>query len=378
MKRLQEKLKQINGTTTPDPSSAPSDAEDKSGTGYMSLADSLMTSPEEQLFETVVNFQNGTLLCLLVERVVRPVPIPVEISSDAGSEKSASNGSSITSLGPFLLPSNNMLMHTASGLSISSSSSASARPFVLPSSEKGRVQGISGLRTFLQELIKKLPEEEKKKTGRWANKTKAAGVDLANTKPAADKRAQTLTKRVTQSPEPEKKTVAFATTKSLVGNFVMARWTDKKYYAGRVSAEKPGNKYLIKFEDGATKTLAKDQIVFGSQTVAPLMNHECNVLVEPNVYETGLVVSVDAEACTYDIVTDSGTVTVLASDLYLDEDQAKMAQQTTAGPEESSSGSLEAPVGPSRRKRNSDVLQASPKAGPSSLPETAAKKAKKR
>lgn len=377
MKRLQEKLKQVNGTTTPEPSSAPSDIDDKSGTGYMSLADSINTSPEEQLFETAVNFQNGTLQCLFVERVVRPIPIPVEISSDAASEKSASNGST-TSLGPFVLPNNNTLTHTASGLSVSSSSSTSARPFVLPSSEKSRVQGNSGLRTFLQDLIKKLPEEEKKKTGRWANKTKAGGAASSNAKPEpADKREQTPTKMASSS-EAGKKTVAFATAETLIGNFVMARWSDKKYYAGRVAAEKPGNKYLIKFEDGATKTLTKDQIVFGNQTVVPLMSHECNVLVEPNVYETGLVVSVDADACTYNIVTDSGTVTVLASDLYLDEDQAKLMQQATAGPEESSSGSLGAPVGPSRRKRTSDVLQASPKAGPSNLPETAAKKAKKR
>lgn len=378
LKRLQETLKLVNGTTTPEVSSAaPSVIDDKSGVDYMSL-DDVVANPEDLCFETAVNFHNGTLQSLLVQRLAKPVPLPAEVSSDAASEKSGSNGST-TSLGPFALPAT--LTHTASGLSVSSCSSTSGpRPFVLLGAQKSQVKGVSGLRTFLQDLLKKIPEEEKKKTGR-TSKSRQSNSAAPTPKTPTEKRDSATPTKATEAAAPvAKKTVAFATSESLVGNFVMARWTDKKYYAGRVSAEKPGNKYLINFEDGANKTLTKDQIVFGNQTVVPLLNHECNVLVEPNVYETGLVVAVDPVACTYNVVTDSGTVTVPATDLYLDEDQAKSVQQANAVPDSSADTSLEAPsAGPSRRKRNSDVLQASPKAGPSNVAESvAAKKTKKR
>lgn len=118
----------------------------------------------------------------------------------------------------------------------------------------------------------------------------------------------------------------------------MARWSDRKYYAGRITAERTGNKYVVHFEDGANKTLPSDHIVFGDKHVAPLLNQEVNVLVEANIYETGLVVAIDPNACTYNVMTDTQTVTVPATDLYLDEEQARAVQLMSAGAGEDGGG----------------------------------------
>lgn len=354
----------------------------------------------------MVNFQNGQLISLFVERLpIRSLPTIPSESSDASSEKSASNGST-TSLGPFVLPGS--LTHTASGLSVSSSSSG---VMMCPrQGEKSSVKGVSGLRGFLQDLLKKLPEEEKKRGGRtpkgrqtaqaaaaFAFSTTTTTPVKATTPVTTPTRASASPKVSDPSPVTAKKTVAFAATtdpvESQVGNFVMARWADKRYYAGRVSAEKPGKKFAVRFEDGATRTLTKDHLIFGGKIVAEsLLNHECNVLVEANVYETGLVVAIDADAGIYSVLTDSSTVKVPASDLYLDEEQAKAVQQGTEKGEGAASvdggekatapvQAATAPVGTTtsgRRKRNSDILKSSPEAGPSSVAEPAAKKSRKR
>lgn len=386
MKRLQETLKQVNGTTTTESSSSAAEGSSQLG-GKCQFADLTdATAPESLLFDTVVNFQNGMLQCLMVDRViVRPlVPVTHTESSDASSEKSASNGSA-TSLGLFALP--GALTHTASGLSVSSNSSAGV------AGEKCRVQGVSGLRAFLQDLQKKLPEEEKKKpAGRGRGRTSqsatvATPVKAAPPTPTRTSAAAAPTATPPKAVEPStattaaKKQVAFAATTSTepqVGNFVMARWSDKKYYAGRISAEKPGQKFQVRFEDGAQRTLARDQLVFGDKNVAAVLkNCECNVLVDPNIYETGLVVAIDAEACTYSVMTNSGTFTVPASDLYLDEEQAKQVQQGGEASGSAAAGAT-ATTASGRRKRNSDLVKSSPEAGPSNVSEPAAKKSRKR
>ena len=38
----------------------------------------------------------------------------------------------------------------------------------------------------------------------------------------------------------------------------LARWTDRKYYAGRVTNYREDNKYVVVFEDGCSKTLSRD------------------------------------------------------------------------------------------------------------------------
>lgn len=371
-KIIDERIRQLqalNAPTTTD-SSAPSDAEtSKVNTGYSLYSSTdCAAMPESQLYDTAVNFLNGTLQCLFVERVIKPVTIPSDFS-DAASEKSGSNGST-TSLGPFVLP--GAVTHTNSGLSVSSTSSTGSRPLFLPTShapvDRNRVKGTAGLRAFLQGLLNQLPQPEQKRAGR-----------PAKSRTAVDAKREGDQSRQVQSNDTSLKQSApvSSTPEGRVGYFVMARWTDKKYYAGRISAEKPGNKYLVRFEDGANKTLSRDQLVFGDACVVPLLNFECNVLVEPSVYETGLVVAIDSVNCTYNVLTDSGTVTVPLSDIYLDEEQAKPVQQTqNVSP--GSAGAMEDPTTlTGRRKRTSDALSLSPKAGPSNV-EMASKKIKKR
>lgn len=109
------------------------------------------------------------------------------------------------------------------------------------------------------------------------------------------------------------------------GDCCLARWTDRKYYAGRVIDEKPGNKFVVLFEDGASKVLAPEVIVFGTGNVLPLMDHSVHVLVSDDTYEPGLVTKIDTEGETvqYTVAAESTTVTCSASDLYLMDDQAK-------------------------------------------------------
>ncbi len=109
------------------------------------------------------------------------------------------------------------------------------------------------------------------------------------------------------------------------GDCCLARWTDRKYYAGRVIEEKPGNKFSVKFEDGAMKTLAAEVIVFGTGNILPLLDHAVHVLVADDTYEPGFVTKIDSEGdvVMYTVAAESKTVTCSSSDLYLMDDQAK-------------------------------------------------------
>lgn len=110
---------------------------------------------------------------------------------------------------------------------------------------------------------------------------------------------------------------------------VLARWADKKYYAGHATDTKPGNKFVVLFEDGASKTLPEEFIVFGGENnVLPLLDQSVHALVEGDTYEPGLVTAIDTTGTTimYTVVAESRTVTVSSSDLYLEEDQAKVIQ----------------------------------------------------
>lgn len=121
---------------------------------------------------------------------------------------------------------------------------------------------------------------------------------------------------------------------------VLARWTDKKYYAGRLKEAKPNSRFVVVFEDGATKTLVKDVIVFGSDDgVLPLLDQYVHARVDGDTYEPGLVTHINTDAAVsadggvepvlYTVVAESRTVHVSASDLYLEEEQAKAIQKAT-------------------------------------------------
>lgn len=83
---------------------------------------------------------------------------------------------------------------------------------------------------------------------------------------------------------------------------VLAKWVDKRYYSGRVIEITEPNKYLIKFDDGQSKVLLDDFIIFGDAKGLPLQGQSVYALVdEDQNYEPGLVLGVEEN--------DNGTVT---------------------------------------------------------------------
>ncbi|KPJ15834.1 Tumor suppressor p53-binding protein 1 [Papilio machaon] len=130
---------------------------------------------------------------------------------------------------------------------------------------------------------------------------------------------------------------------------VLAKWVDKRYYSGKVLEITEPNKYLIKFDDGQSKVLLDEFIIFGDMKKLPLQGQSVYALVdEEQNYEPGLVLGVeenDNGIVTYKCTTDGidTTVMVTASELYLTEDQARSIKET------SRSRSPTAPSTPRRR-----------------------------
>ncbi|XP_058055948.1 mucin-2-like [Anopheles bellator] len=106
----------------------------------------------------------------------------------------------------------------------------------------------------------------------------------------------------------------------------LARWTDRKYYAGRVTNQR-GDKYVVMFEDGCSKTLARDVIVFGEDGVLPILNHSIHVLTGGDTYEPAIVEEVkrndSSNEVVYAVRTASSTLEIAASGIYLTDEQAK-------------------------------------------------------
>lgn len=83
---------------------------------------------------------------------------------------------------------------------------------------------------------------------------------------------------------------------------VLAKWVDKRYYSGKVLEITEPNKYLIKFDDGQSKVLLDDFIIFGDTKKLPLEGQSVYALVdEEQNYEASLVLRVEEN--------DNGTVT---------------------------------------------------------------------
>ncbi|XP_053611398.1 uncharacterized protein LOC128675764 [Plodia interpunctella] len=115
---------------------------------------------------------------------------------------------------------------------------------------------------------------------------------------------------------------------------VLAKWVDKRYYSGRVIEITEPNKYLIKFDDGHSKALLDDFIIFGDMKTLPLQGQSVYAMVdEEQNYEPGLVMGIeenDSGTITYRCITDGDSqVMVTASELYLTEDQARTLKDAT-------------------------------------------------
>ncbi|XP_072937931.1 uncharacterized protein [Epargyreus clarus] len=114
---------------------------------------------------------------------------------------------------------------------------------------------------------------------------------------------------------------------------VLAKWVDKRYYSGKVLEITEPNKYLIKFDDGQSKVLLDDFIIFGDMKQLPLQGQSVYAMVdEEQNYEPGLVLGIeenDSGTITYRCMTDGDTIVmVTASELYLTEDQARSIKET--------------------------------------------------
>ncbi|CAH2087164.1 unnamed protein product [Euphydryas editha] len=114
---------------------------------------------------------------------------------------------------------------------------------------------------------------------------------------------------------------------------VLAKWVDKRYYSGKVLEITEPNKYLIKFDDGQSKVLLDDFIIFGDMKKLPLQGQSVYAMVdEEQNYEPGLVLGVeenDNGTVTYRCTTDGDTIVlVTASELYLTEDQARSLKES--------------------------------------------------
>lgn len=158
----------------------------------------------------------------------------------------------------------------------------------------------------------------------------------------ADVEEQPKTAKKAKLATPSKPATPSVTSTEVPEKAVLARWVDKKFYAGHVLEKKANNKYVVLFEDGARKTLPEEHIVFGQENVLPLVNEAVHALVKEETYEPGLVQSVEvkADGTYYTVMCESTTVTVTASDIYLEEDQAKviLSKNAANNPEPGSSG----------------------------------------
>lgn len=192
-----------------------------------------------------------------------------------------------------------------------------------------------------------------KGTQRGRGSAKKSTTPSSTTPKAASKRSSTSKRSLdkTETDESELKPKQSKSNKSaddddeveeVKGDCCLARWTDRKYYAGRVVEEKPNNKFSVLFEDGALKTLAAEVIVFGTGNILPLKDHSVHVLVADDTYEPGIVTQIDSEGdqVMYTVAAESKTVTCTSSSIYLMEDQAKViikATDTLKSPETPSS-----------------------------------------
>ncbi|XP_046966507.1 TP53-binding protein 1-like [Vanessa cardui] len=115
---------------------------------------------------------------------------------------------------------------------------------------------------------------------------------------------------------------------------VLAKWVDKRYYSGKVLEITELNKYLIKFDDGQSKVLLDDFIIFGDMKKLPLQGQSVYAMVdEEQNYEPGLVLGIEENengTVTYRCTTDGDTIVlVTASELYLTEDQARSLKDSS-------------------------------------------------
>lgn len=342
-------IKKFNGITaaTDDEKSKKNDCETPDNTTCLSLANGSsleISNCDEEIYEITFGYEDNDMKYLCVEKADkikkhgRATPLTDFCGGTDSSGKRSSNGS-VGSIGPFALPAQRSSVMSSSGSSSLGSQKTEDGKFAIPAQpQKTRhtVKGLSALCTFFIDHFTKV-----KNTLDDSHATENDGTPRGKGRPPVKK---TLLKN--ESPdvtEKNKKKKKDELNESLdpPGQCVLARWVDKKYYAGQVTASKPGNKYVILFQDGASKTLPADSIVFGTNDILPLIDQSIHARVSDETYEPGLVTTFKTDEFNntiYTVITESGPIDVTASDIYLDEDQAKMIHGVFKGDESTPTG----------------------------------------
>ncbi|XP_065087005.1 TP53-binding protein 1-like isoform X2 [Ochlerotatus camptorhynchus] len=318
---------------------------------------------EETLYEVSVWFDGTELQFLSIEKLENKSSTSGATAGSTqdltgiDSSKQSSNGS-VGSLGPFSLPPARPAADSAMSHSTATETSSGTSQ-LKPSLPKMKhtVRGAKALATLMIEEFTKIkralskddevsdnePETPMKTPkGRPGSVAKKAATpsargqkrsrtdsdateeELSKSKQAA-KQAKKGSKVESSSPS-ETTGTAEPPAKKEDEQCCLARWTDRKYYAGRVTGYKGDNKFMVVFEDGASKALSKDVIVFGDMDTLPIMGHSIHALTGGDTYEPGIVQELkrnESDEVVYSVQIATGTVEVTASDMYLTDEQAK-------------------------------------------------------
>jgi hypothetical protein len=316
-------------------------------------------------YEVSVWYEENNIKTLSIEKI--DAHIVHSLTTDSGSSRnySSSNGS-VNSFGPFALPGPRRSNVSSSHSSSTSSIDNFAVP-PLPGRMKHVVKGTLALYDYMIEYFTKCRAsvEESSDDGSIASTTTVKLSDVSPKKrlstdfssPSTEKGRKSASKKRSLSPskcdnEDEEKSRAKQVKKSpaqpstptisvvpddlkpedleKIGQCCLARWTDRKYYAGRIEQVRPSDKkVVVKFEDGACKALNPDLVIVGHEDFLPLMDQSVHALTEDDTHEPGLVTGMfrdDRDDVMYTVLMASGEVMVLPSNLYLTDEQAKLIQ----------------------------------------------------
>lgn len=330
-------IKKYNGITgTDDEKSKKQVCDDTTdnNTTCLSLANGSsmdISNCDEETYEISFGYEDNDMKYLYVEKADRikkhgrTTPSTDFGGGTDSSGKRSSNGS-IGSLGPFPLPAQRSSVSASSSLG---SQKTEDGKFAIPAQPQKTRHTVKGLTTLCNFFIDHFTKVKHSLNEDLSTTIEIDGTPRGKGRPPVKK---TILKN--ESPDvvektKKKKKEELIESSDPPGQCVLARWVDKKYYAGQVTSSKPGNKYVILFEDGASKTLPADLIVFGNRNILPLVDQSVHARISDETYEPGLVMSFkhdDFNNIIYTVLTESGTIDATASDIYLDEEQAKMIQ----------------------------------------------------
>ncbi|KAL1378687.1 hypothetical protein pipiens_015424 [Culex pipiens pipiens] len=268
---------------------------------------------EDALYEVSVWFDGTELQFLSVEKVIEnKLAAPglaesTQYLTGIDSSKQSSNGS-VGSLGPFQLPSARPAADSHSSATDSSGtiSSQSKAPLF---KVKHTVRGA------------KLMIEEFTKIKRALSKDD----ELSDAELDQSIEASLLEER--QEAETGHTRICRAGTASEPGRLVVLYGAVVRPKVQCRQGHKGDNKFMMLFEDGASKALSKDVIVIGDKDTLPIVGHAVHAFTGGDTYEVGFVDEVKRNETINEVLyvvrIGKGTVEVTASGLYLNEEQAK-------------------------------------------------------